>query len=319
MGVSGAEQLVYAIKNLSVAGVKHIARNRLNANERLCRIDVDCSWVAYKLLGKNGNASKAGELVAEFLILLAKAGFVPTPICDPQNRHHSKRESTRRVAEKEKARIEAVTARLKLTALAQKRVGLQGDESEEAEKEMSRLDSLVKKYENVNAKPSLPCSFIQDLDISLQVMDAHEENEHECFVEKIKVASFQADSLIAKRYIDRKSHLIMSSDTDFMALIGGECVTVRGFKLSRGRGKKNKANANIETLEVGCCSQSTFDDILAVIPSEEKITKREATHPLFSEKDTRLRGLIAVIIGCDVFNGGIYGVRAGTVAKKMKI
>ena len=143
MGVSGAEQLVFCIKNLSIAGVKRIARTRLDPNERLCRIDVDCSWVAYRLLG-SGDGSKAGELVAEFLLLLSKAGFIPTPICDPKHRHHSKRESTRRVAEKEKGRINAVTSRLKLTALTQQRDNLQGAEKEEVEKEISDLSRLVK-------------------------------------------------------------------------------------------------------------------------------------------------------------------------------
>ena len=120
MGLRGAKSVLFTITNLTLKALKEIARSRASADERLCRIDVDCSWVGHKLAAKSSNYEQAGEATAEVLYILAKAGFVVTPICDPPHRHHSKRESTDRVAKKEKTRLAALCPHYRLTSLYKK-------------------------------------------------------------------------------------------------------------------------------------------------------------------------------------------------------
>ena len=110
MGLKGAANIISTAKGISVAGLKDIARSRLLEDGGLCKIDVDCSWLGYKL-GRSSSHGNTSILTAEALILLSKAGFVVTPVCDPLNRHHSKRDSTNRGAKIEKKRIDSLVAK----------------------------------------------------------------------------------------------------------------------------------------------------------------------------------------------------------------
>ena len=211
MGLRGANSILYTATGLSLKALKEIALSRASLDERLVKIDVDCSWVAHKLAAKAGHFNTAGETTAEVLHLLAKAGFVVTPICDPNHRHHSKRASVERIARKEKARLTALFSRYELIALSQK-MGLPTLTAQEKEDTKEKIESLNKTFKTAERKASnngggLPSSFIADLELALNDMDAHSTNEHQCFVEKVQVAYFQADALIARRSVERKSNL----------------------------------------------------------------------------------------------------------------
>ena len=229
MGLRGASSILFTITGLTLKALKEISRSRLPEDQRLVCIDVDCNWVGHKLAAKTGNYHQAGEMTAEVLYLFAQAGFVVTPICDPQDRHHSKRASTARIVEKEKARLTALCSRYRLTALSQKLLStnITADEKEEAEKEIVSLNKVVKTAEKkASTGGTLPSSFVEDLELALAAMDAHLTNEHECLVQKVEVAFSQADALIAKRSVEGKSHLILANDTDFLTLVGRECLTI---------------------------------------------------------------------------------------------
>ena len=134
MGLRGASSILYSITGLTLKALKEIARSRVQSNsQQLACINVDCSWVGHKLAANSSAFHEAGSLTAEVLCLLAQAGFIVTPICDPDCRHHSKRASIDRIAEKEKGRLTALCTRYKLVALSQKMrlAGLSGQEKEE--------------------------------------------------------------------------------------------------------------------------------------------------------------------------------------------
>ncbi len=85
-------------------------------------------------------------------------------------------------------------------------------------KDLTKLTTRVKILENKSESPRLPPTFYGDMKTTLKERDAHEDDEEGCKVEEQLVSIFQADRLIAKRRRDGKSQLIMSPDTDFMAL-----------------------------------------------------------------------------------------------------
>ena len=104
MGIKGAASILFSIKGITITGLKHVARSRLTGDQRICCIDVDCSWLGYKL-GRDSSTTNASVLTAEMLVLLSKAGFIVTPICDPPTRHQSKRASTERISQRRKRSV----------------------------------------------------------------------------------------------------------------------------------------------------------------------------------------------------------------------
>ena len=209
MGIKRAANLLYVTKEVSLKGLKEVARTRLGQDEHVCCIDVDCSWVAHRLLGQKVPAESLGQSTAEVLHLFAKAGFIVSPICDPPGqRHHTKRDSLRRIVEKEKARINAIVKRYNIAALTQKLRNEEGlmtaEEKDDAQKQLAADIASAKTLDRKCESGGVPISFIEDLKDALMESDAHNENEHQCYVGKVIVSSFQADSIIAKRAIQKK-------------------------------------------------------------------------------------------------------------------
>ena len=65
MGVKSANQLLYLVKNISIADVKNVARARREDSNSPCRLDVDCSILAYKFLqNKSVGSNEVPGLVA---------------------------------------------------------------------------------------------------------------------------------------------------------------------------------------------------------------------------------------------------------------
>ena len=64
----------------------------------------------------------------------------------------------------------------------------------------------------------------------------------------VKMAEFQAGSLIAYRFINWETNLIVGNDTDYAALVGGRPFVTRNFKINRNRGDPQRSM--IETMKV---------------------------------------------------------------------
>ena len=81
---------------------------------------------------------------------------------------------------------------------------------------------------------------------------------------KVKVAAFQADSLISYRYIHNKSNLIIGNDTDFAALVGKGALLIRNFKFNRDLGGHNRnriETMKLKNIEIGGSSNKLMKDI----------------------------------------------------------
>ena len=265
MGIKGSNKLLYVTKNVCPLSLRQIALARCGGDTQ-CRIVIDCFWLAMKLMALTGlkiTPSEVGAAVAEMMIMIVKEGFIVTPVCDPPNhRHHTKQASIERVVQREKARVEGTTKRCELMEKSQKLANandgsssLSTEEIANLKEDVSKLSKRVKTLENKAESPIVPPTFIDDLKATLKERDAHEEDEEGCKVEEPLVSSFQADSVIAKRAKDGKSHLIMSPDTDFMAHLGKDCVTVRNFSISKEKNKKTKREErSLSNFEICSCA-----------------------------------------------------------------
>ena len=100
MAIKSPTALVYHINNLSIKTLHDLLKIIRRTNQPIL-IDVDCFWLAFKL-GGSKNPDEAVHKVADFLQRLASYGFIVTPVCDGEQQHHSKRASTKQVANVEK-------------------------------------------------------------------------------------------------------------------------------------------------------------------------------------------------------------------------
>jgi hypothetical protein len=76
---------------------------------------------------------------------------------------------------------------------------------------------------NKNAEDhcSIPSDFDTRLSKQLVLIGSWDRNENCSFVnEEVHLTTFQADSIIAKIFIEKKSNFILAEDTDFAGLIG---------------------------------------------------------------------------------------------------
>ena len=142
------------------------------------------------------------------------------------------------------------------------------------------------------------------------------------------VASFQADTLIARRAIKGKSHLIVSRDSDLLAMVGPTCLSVDDYKwesLRRGANKgrtENKITKSLKSFDLQCCSKVTKEYALKAITDEsdyKKVEVKDPSYPILDSTDSILRGTIAVIVGCDVLCGGVDGIGAAKINKEKDI
>ena len=175
MGLKGAGNLLFTAKGISLTDLKNVARSRLLEDEHLCCIDVDCSWIGYKLSQGSSSSEDASLQTAELLLLLSKAGFVVTPVCDPLRRHHSKRASTSRIANKERKRINALIVRYQINMLSQRgrKEDLPVEEKVKIEAELEGLNKRVKTLERSTASERLGGTFVEDLRMALENLNAH--------------------------------------------------------------------------------------------------------------------------------------------------
>ena len=341
MGIKSASKIISSCKNLTVKDIKdalnaviqqqhNVDENEPSApslsetvpNQQLV-IDVDCNWVAC-YLGGTKTPTNAPSATADFLEVLSNYGFIVNPICDGQSRHFTKRASIDRVANREKCKIDAFESRYSLLNIIQQiNNEVDAAKKEELQKKRDDLIKRIKSLENKCKNIGLSPTFASDLMNELEVRGSHNVNDNHGIVECVKIGLFQADSVIAKRAVQSKSHLIISSDTDFFTMIGQKCILVRGFKLERGKGghRNNIDMMKLVNLELGVCSKTMMEVVVGSFNREENknIAIKKAEYPVLDFADPLLRSTIAVILGSDVFIGGIPKIGIAKLFNQVKL
>ena len=134
-------------------------------------------------------------------------------------------------------------------------------------------------------------------------------NENGGFVSsQILKARFQADYVIAVRSVENKNDFIYSSDSDFAALLGNDCVLIDEVKNKGSRLMKKKKNKNAKDSQEIILDSTAFsvslsgasnkkmmklqqclrgDDSSCAVKSDNKskIIWTKAKRPLFEDKD----------------------------------
>ena len=112
----------------------------------------------------------------------------------------------------------------------------------------------------------------------------------------VRVALFQADSVIAYRAINNQCSCIVSGDSDFSVLVGSKYLAIRDFKFSRGLGKKKKGKESvykITDIEIAAASRETVDAVQNIVPTPQHIFSTPA-YPLFDRHFVQERALIGL-------------------------
>ena len=183
--------------------------------------------------------------------------------------------------------------------------------------DFSALNDERKSLEKLAKRTITPDHSILDIaKLAFKIMtdrDLISTNESGGRVNAMVSGMFQADALIAKRFKLGLSHVIVSSDSDFMMLVGKSCIQIKDFSFD------NKAKC-ISYLTLSLTSNDAAKSWQEFIMKSKVNPKLKlAEFPFFSEHaDLKTRVLIAICLGCDVHPGGCKNVGPPTLNKILK-
>jgi hypothetical protein len=263
---------------------------------------VDCNNLLY-IFSQAKNV--VVEAVVNHLIKFTNHGIIVIPVVDGV-RPMCKQATNERIAEKEKKRIKAFQLRKDLRLLKQRLVNERLDEAMRSALE-EQIKSLERKFKTSETKSriSLPEHFADDLENELEELGAHIPNDQYGYVEKVIVGQFQADSYMAGSIVSRQAMMSMTTDTDIPIIAGDCCMSISGFTKNR--------------YTITCVSAATLKNAMSFLPGESKATFSPAEFPFFEGvMHHRLRALIMLILGCDVYKCGMKGVGAKKLADFME-
>ena len=133
--------------------------------------------------------------IVSILLAFAKCGCICQPICDPEFRHHSKRASIERRANKIILEIKVKYARYALAQVNQSIAN--GNRSDELEDERKALAKIAKKDISCN---TITPEMIQLLEKTLGESDISTENEIGGSINQLMTGIYQDDLLIAMHF-----------------------------------------------------------------------------------------------------------------------
>mmetsp|Transcript_5746 Transcript_5746/g.10889 ORF Transcript_5746/g.10889 Transcript_5746/m.10889 type:complete len:233 (+) Transcript_5746:256-954(+) len=167
---------------------------------------------------------------------------------------------------------------------------------------IKQKETQRKRKEAASWRPSIQ-NFASELERELDLLSAHLTNEAGGSVLKVVTAQFQADTYIAAQVRNKQAVMVLSTDTDIPLFTGDSCISIKGFS------KKN--------FDLVSTSKSALECMMNYVGAESKVQVIPAEHPILFEGicDDRLRSLMMVLVGCDVFPCGVKNVGIPTLAK----
>ena len=242
-------------------------------------IDLDANNIGFKDLKAPVN------YIFRIVVSCVRKGINVTVVVDGDKRHHSKRASYARNAEREKSRLDSIEMEMKLTALRQT--------NGNREEMIVLAKSIEKKRKLADRKL---CSSFED-DLRSCISDSLSDHV------AIKKANLQADPVLAKRNIEGLSEVIWSNDSD-MIIHNPSCLLVHSCSvpLSGSPKKIILATGNTHMAIFVTATLSKYPNYRA------KPIFKIPSHPIFETKMTILsRELLACAVGNDYWIGGQKG------------
>ena len=226
MGIQSRKYIGWKAEGLSLKSIRKLD---------IKRIDVDGYALAIKMGRSGGGGKSVGKIVNAMATHLKKiahsGGFVISVIFDGSMRPDCK---TATFSRKKQSKMNDINRRyvrlraLELNASVGENLRNGGATGvDNADKEaLQKYNDAFKSFENdFQSRVILPPNFPDLLSERLMVIGACNENENGGYVvEDVKKALFQADSLIARRFLENESDIIYGEDSDYWALIGHSCV-----------------------------------------------------------------------------------------------
>jgi len=283
MGVRGQKQILYLSKKISLAQLIEILSEtvrRRGVNRRPCVV-IDANQIGMRFKSPAKVAVVAHVLAAHRIDVIVAA--------DGPSRLQTKLASVERGADRVHARIASMFAKSELAIL------LQNNSPDGVRKK--ELNRLIRSKERL-ASNVLDANF-------LEALMGHVEYSSSLPLDgniSLMVAKKQADPMIARLLLTGVADAIMSSDSDFAAYTGSECLCIKHFDLSTTENKIDNIELSTgdedKASEVASCLRDHDNNNLFIIPD----------FPLFSrESNYMIRALICVGLGCDVYPGGVKG------------
>jgi hypothetical protein len=137
MGITGAHALTYGLNNVSIELLFSMAaflfNQKVHQSNRRPTLYVDASWII-RSCTTEARVGYLLRLCAQFV----KVGFRVVVVCDGSTRHHSKRSTTKRLAEAYKNRIYLHRNNTFLMSLLAQKT------SSDSVEERGRLDNAIK-------------------------------------------------------------------------------------------------------------------------------------------------------------------------------
>jgi len=240
------------------------------------------------------------------LIKWGDAGIVATPVCDGAVRPVSKQATNQRIANGEKYRIKAFKLRTEIRKSKQRLHRERLDAAERAAllKAIKKKESNCKRNETLS-KGKVPKNLPEELRRELSDRAAHCANPAtDGRVGEVVVSEFEADALMCHKLLAGKAVMAETKDSDINIISGG-ITTISSFT----KGK----------FELSCITASKIQDAMKFLSNESKAVFKPAEFPIFDGVESpRLRALMMVMMGCDVYLAGTKGIRVTKLADLIK-
>ena len=308
IGVKNGSATLHSITDLTLAEVAHMCRRMADNHKGISpRIVADCNNLIYIFKGSYTPVVKS--LVNHF-DKFTTAGLVVVPVCDGRVRPTAKQATNVRIASREKTRITALQLRSRIREIKDKLSNDAGTETvssrSELEKELRTAEKRVRQNE-AKSKDIVPPDFDIALAEELRTRNAHNVNGESAggYIDYVAVAEFQADSYMLGELLNNDAIMAMTKDTDIPILAGDCGMVINEFT-------KNK-------YQIVGTSELTLKSAMSMLPPKSGAQFKPAMKPIFDGiQCPRLRALMMVILGCDVYVSGMVGVSVATLSKMIE-
>ena len=298
MGVNYGKEVLYSLSGLSRKDIALICRGlAIEHNTTDLSIDVDCSYVGFKV-GKNAQS------VANFLVKWSMYGLQMNPVCDGK-RPVSKQATNKRKAEREKCRIKSHCIRLENISLNDKLLCNELSESQRNDiREQIATNQRTMKSNETQARNVMQPNFEEKLIEELDSTGAHVRNDADGSVTPVMIAEFQADAVIMGRFDAGKTLMAISGDADLPLIEGDDFVEIKEFMKDGSMEIVSTSRKTIEKLQKHLTeAQKNRSDA-----EKSQPIFKAAAHPIFEGvADRKLRAMMALFLGCDVYVKGMAG------------
>jgi hypothetical protein len=300
MGINGAHNLTYAVTKINLQqlftiGVYLYNKYNVSVLKRTPTIYIDASWIIRKCHVE----CREGYLV-RLCTVLAETGFQVTVVCDGPIQHHSKRSTTKRVAETYSSRIKLNRNNTFLMSLLdQKNKTDSREEATRIEESMRVISAKISTLQSIVKKGKIEVGNVSFNKITELINNLNNKNIN------VIQAKFQADSVLAASLLNHKSDIGFSADSDLAALLGERCISVQKFTFNDRH--KKKTLKDLKLFGADLITIQNIVDHLSLPAANIVMAKR----PIFEGiEQMNVQCLLAIGVGCDVFIPGVSGITA---------